>query len=316
MSGKHLRLVYMATADFALPSLQRLVEEGYNICAVVTMPDKPAGRGMKLQESKIKQYAVSRGIEVLQPVKLRDEAFVSRLRELDLDLGLVVAFRMLPECIWQLPRYGTVNLHGSLLPRYRGAAPIHWSVINGDRETGVSTFRLKHELDTGDILLQRSTPISQEDTTGIVHDRLMMIGAELLQETVDLFAEGEPTAKAQEAFVEEASHAPKLSKENTEIDWSRPAVELVNFIRGLNPFPSAWANILFPGKDDAIFCKVHEAEAIECEARHIGLAPGTCILVGRKALEVVCAEGVLRLKTLQPAGKKAMSAMDIINGLR
>ena len=306
----------MATADFALPSLERLVDEGYQVCAVVTMPDKPAGRGMKLHESKIKQYAVSKGIEVLQPVKLRDEAFVNRLKELRPDLGVVVAFRMLPEVVWQLPKYGTINLHGSLLPRYRGAAPIHWAVINGDKETGVTTFRLKHELDTGDVLMQASTPIAPEDTTGTVHDRLMFIGADLLVKTIDLFAEGEPATKAQEHFEETASHAPKLTKENTEIDWSRPAGELVNFIRGLNPFPSAWANITFPNQSEATLCKVHEAEALESEARHAGLAAGTCLVEGRKHLEVVCGEGVLRLKRLQPAGKKALSAVDIINGLR
>lgn len=316
MKGNNLRLIYMATADFALPSLERLVDDGYQVCAVVTMPDKPAGRGMKLHESKIKQYAVSKGIEVLQPVKLRDEAFVNRLKELRPDLGVVVAFRMLPEVVWQLPKYGTINLHGSLLPRYRGAAPIHWAVINGDKETGVTTFRLKHELDTGDVLMQASTPIAPEDTTGTVHDRLMLIGADLLVKTIDLFAEGEPATKAQEHFEETASHAPKLTKENTEIDWSRPAGELVNFIRGLNPFPSAWANIIFPNQSEATLCKVHEAEALASEARHAGLATGTCLVEGRKHLEVVCGEGVLRLKRLQPAGKKALSAVDIINGLR
>ena len=316
MKGNNLRLIYMATADFALPSLERLVDEGYQVCAVVTMPDKPAGRGMKLHESKIKQYAVSKGIEVLQPVKLRDEAFVNRLKELRPDLGVVVAFRMLPEVVWQLPKYGTINLHGSLLPRYRGAAPIHWAVINGDKETGVTTFRLKHELDTGDVLMQASTAIAPEDTTGTVHDRLMLIGADLLVKTIDLFAEGEPATKAQEHFEETASHAPKLTKENTEIDWSRPAGELVNFIRGLNPFPSAWANIIFPNQSEATLCKVHEAEALASEARHAGLATGTCLVEGRKHLEVVCGEGVLRLKRLQPAGKKVLSAVDIINGLR
>lgn len=316
MKGTNLRLIYMATADFALPSLERLVEQGYNVCAVVTMPDKPAGRGMKLQESKIKQYAVAQGIEVLQPERLRDEAFIARLQELQPDLGVVVAFRMLPECVWQLPRYGTINLHGSLLPRYRGAAPIHWAVINGDAETGVSTFRLKHELDTGDILGQATTPISPEDTTGTVYERLMMIGAELLSDTIDLFAEGEPKAQAQEQTGIEPSHAPKLTKENTEMDWARPAGELVNFVRGLNPYPSAWANITFPNQSEATFCKVHEVEAISEDTRHEGLPLGSCLIEGRKHLEVICGQGVLRLKKLQPAGKKSLASVDIINGLR
>lgn len=313
--AKQLRLIYMATADFALPSLQMLIEEGYNVCAVVTMPDKPAGRGMKMQESKIKQYALSQDIEVLQPVKLRDEAFVARLRELNLDLGLVVAFRMLPECVWQLPRYGTVNLHGSLLPRYRGAAPIHWAVINGDQETGVTTFRLKHELDTGDILLQASTNITPTDTTGSIHDRLMHIGAELLVKTVNLFAEGEPESQAQSSYTEAPSHAPKLTKENTEVNWHLNAASLVNFIRGLNPYPSAWANIVLPGQSASTTCKVHEVEAIPKEERHTGLPIGTCLIEAKKHLEVVCGSGVLRLKRLQLAGKRAMTALDIINGL-
>lgn len=316
MKGNKLRLLYMATADFALPSLERLVDEGYQVCAVVTMPDKPQGRGMKLQESKIKQYAVSRGIEVLQPEKLRDLNFLERLQALEIDLGLVVAFRMLPECVWQLPRYGTVNLHGSLLPRYRGAAPIHWAVINGDSETGVSTFRLKHELDTGDILLQSRTPISPEDTTGSVYNRLMLLGAETLIKTVDLFAEGEPIGRAQELFIEGATHAPKLTKENTELDCRRRAIELVNFVRGLNPHPSAWANIIFPGQAEPTMFKVHEAQAIEPQERHQGLALGTCIIVERKHLELICNGGAIRLIRLQPAGKKPMSATDIINGLR
>ncbi len=316
MKGDKLRLIYMATADFALPSLQALVEHGYNVCAVVTMPDKPAGRGLKLQSSKIKDYALSQNIEVLQPEKLKDEGFVARLRELRPDLGVVVAFRMLPEIVWQLPKYGTINLHGSLLPRYRGAAPIHWAVINGDKETGVSTFRLKHELDTGDILLQDKIEITPTDTTGSVHDKLMYLGADLLMQTIDLFAEGEPTAKEQNSFCEEASHAPKLTRENTLIDWAQPAQTLANFVRGLNPYPSAWANIILCDKDESIQCKVHEAEAINKEARHEGIARGTAILVERKHIEVVCAEGILRIKRLQLAGKKAMSSVDFINGLR
>lgn len=316
MKGTNLRLIYMATADFALPSLERLVEQGYNVCAVVTMPDKPAGRGMKLQESKIKQYAVAQGIEVLQPERLRDENFIARLRELQPDLGVVVAFRMLPECVWQLPRYGTINLHGSLLPRYRGAAPIHWAVINGDKETGVSTFRLKHELDTGDILGQATTPISPEDTTGTVYERLMMIGAELLSDTIDLFAEGEPKAQAQEQTGIEPSHAPKLTKENTEMDWARPASELVNFVRGLNPFPSAWANIVLPNQAEPTFCKLHQASAIVADELHSTRALGSCHIVERRYLDVVCSDGYLRLLRLQLPGKKAMSASDVINGLR
>lgn len=317
MTKDELKIIYMATADFALPALQRLVEHRYRIVAVVTMPDKPAGRGMKLQSSKIKQYALEQGIEVLQPVKLRDEAFGRRLRELEPDLGIVVAFRMLPEEVWRLPRLGTINLHGSLLPRYRGAAPIHWAVINGDTETGVSTFLLKHEIDTGDVLLQASTPISAEDTTGSVHDRLMMIGAELLEETVTLFLNGReltPHCRPQEASG--VTHAPKLTKDNTRIDWTRSNHELYNFVRGLNPYPTAWADLLLPKQTEPSMVKIHAVTPIALEERHQGLPAGSVILHERKALEVVCGSAsALRIEQLQLPGKKSMRALDFINGL-
>ncbi len=316
MERTDCKLVYMATADFALPPLQHLVEHGYHICAVVTMPDKPAGRGMKLQQSSIKRYALEQGIEVLQPEKLRDPAFVDRLRALAPDLGLVVAFRMLPEEVWSLPRLGTINLHGSLLPRYRGAAPIHWAVINGDSETGVSTFQLRHEIDTGDVLLQASTPIAPDDTTGAVHDRLMHLGAELLERTVRAVLEGQVDPLPQSDMATEATHAPKLTKDNTRIDWSRPASQLYNFVRGLCPHPSAWTELILPGQTSPTVLKVHASEAIALEARHEGLPIGTAIAHGKKHLEVVCGVGVLRLTQLQPAGKKAMTAADLLNGLR
>lgn len=315
-ANKHLRIVYMATADFALPSLKALVEGGYHVCAVVTMPDKPAGRGMKLRQSSIKTYALEQGLEVLQPEKLRDEAFVGRLRELRPDLGVVVAFRMLPEVVWQLPRLGTINLHGSLLPRYRGAAPIHWAVINGDTETGVTTFRLKHELDTGDVLLQAKMPIEQTDTVGSVHDRMMLLGAQTLLRTVELFLNGEPSAMPQQDMNEAPCHAPKLTRENTEVDWSRPATELYNFVRGLNPFPSAWT-MLSIGSEEPIQYKILETEALPYAAEQEAKLPnGTVLLRGKKAIDVKTAQGLLRLLTLQPAGKKAMSAAALLNGLR
>jgi len=212
MNKEQLRILYLATADFALPSLQALVEQGYNVVAVVTMPDKPAGRGHKLRESSIKTYAREVGLEVLQPERLPDEAFIQRLRELAPDLGVVVAFRMLPEVVWSLPRFGTINLHGSLLPRYRGAAPIHWAIINGDQETGVTTFRLRHELDTGDLLLQARLPIAPEDNVGKIHDTLMHVGAETLVKTVDLFLQDkEPEGIPQSSVDEAPTPAPKLA---------------------------------------------------------------------------------------------------------
>lgn len=316
MNKTDFKLVYMATADFALPSLQALVEGGYNVRAVVTMPDKPAGRGMKLQESSIKRYAQSVGIEVLQPVKLKDEVFVNRLREIAPDLGIVVAFRMLPEIVWSLPRLGTINLHGSLLPRYRGAAPIHWAVIKGDTQTGVTTFRLKHELDTGDIILQARMPIAPDETTGQVHDRMMYLGAETLLRTVDLFLEAEPSVTAQETMDEPPTEAPKLTKENTKVNWKQSAQELYNFVRGLYPYPCAWTELRLPLLDEAITYKLHASEVIEPTADHLGKAAGEVVIIGKKHLDVVCGEGVLRITQLQPAGKKSMPTSAYLNGLR
>lgn len=317
MNKDQLRIIYMATADFALPSLQRLVEQGYQVVAVVTMPDKPAGRGHKLQQSKIKTYAQSIGLEVLQPVRLKDEDFVQRLRDLQPDLGIVVAFRMLPEVVWALPRFGTINLHGSLLPRYRGAAPIHWAVINGDTETGVTTFRLKHELDTGDILLQARTPITAEDTVGSVHDRLMQLGAETLCQSVDLFLrDEEPQALAQESYEEAPTAAPKLTKENTELDWTKTARELHNQVRGLCPHPSAWASLALGGQEALTF-KIHETELLDpADQPELLPSPGTIVIGPKQRLAVATADGLLVLKTIQAPGKKAMLASAYLNGLK
>lgn len=312
--GRKLRIIYMATADFALPALTQLVEQGYQICAIVTGPDKPAGRGMKLQQNSIKRYALEVGIEILQPHNLKDESFISRLRELDPDLGLVVAFRMLPEIIWRLPRLGTVNLHGSLLPRYRGAAPIHWAVINGDQETGVSTFQLKHEIDTGDILLQARTAISLSDTTGSVYERLMHLGADLLIETVECVAEGNLSPTDQNAINEAPTHAPKLTKENTKINWELSATQLYNFVRGLNPTPSAWTELRLPDQTEPITLKVHATEVVEPHTEHQGAQIGEVVITGRN-LDVVCGQGILRLIQIQPAGRRTMLSSDYLNGL-
>lgn len=305
----------MATADFALPALKQLVEQGYQICAVVTGPDKPAGRGMKLQQNSIKRYCLEHAIEVLQPHSLKEGGFITRLRELQPDLGLVVAFRMLPEIVWRLPRLGTINLHGSLLPRYRGAAPIHWAVINGDEETGVSTFQLKHEIDTGDILLQARTSISPLDTTGDVYERLMHLGANLLIETVERIAEGNLRPIDQSSITEPPTHAPKLTKENTQINWQLSATQLYNFVRGLNPFPSAWTTLLLPGQTAPITLKVHKVEVIKPQPEHQGAQIGEVIIIGRKYLDVICGQGVLRLIEIQPAGKRMMLSSDYLNGL-
>ena len=315
MKKEDLRILYMATADFALPSLQALVEGGYHIVAVVTMPDKPAGRGQKLRESSIKTYAREVGIEVLQPERLKDEAFISRLHELRIDLGIVVAFRMLPEVVWSLPRFGTINLHGSLLPRYRGAAPIHWAIIRGETETGVTTFRLRHELDTGDILLQARLPIAPEDNVGKVHDALMYLGAETLVKTVDLFLQDEELqAQAQSSYDIAPTSAPKLTKENTELRWTSTAQELHNQVRGLSPYPAAWATLQFPGQEPAVF-KILATELGEPLAPTEASPLGSLHLVGKAGVEIQTASGRLRILTLQPAGKKAMPASAYLNGL-
>ena len=315
MRKDELRIIYMATADFALPSLQSLVEGGYKVVAVVTMPDKPAGRGHKLQSSKIKTYALSQGLEVLQPERLKEESFVERLRELQPDLGIVVAFRMLPEVVWALPRLGTINLHGSLLPRYRGAAPIHWAIIRGEQETGVTTFRLKHELDTGDILLQARLPITPEDNVGKIHDELMHLGAKTLLATVDLFLQDEaPKAQPQTDYDIAPTSAPKLTKENTELHWDRPASELHNQVRGLSPYPAAWCTLTFDGQEPMTF-KVLET-AVHSDALPSAEHPLGQLILGKHTLEIQTAEGRLEIKVLQPAGKKAMPASAFLNGLR
>ena len=250
MKKEDLRIVYMGTPDFAVESLRALVEGGYNIVGVITMPDKPVGRhGSVLQASPVKRYALSKGLPVLQPEKLKDEAFLSELRALKADLQIVVAFRMLPEVVWNMPRLGTFNLHASLLPQYRGAAPINWAVINGDTETGATTFFLTHEIDTGKIIRQKHLPIADTDDVGIVHDGLMTMGAGLVLETVDLLLEGKTDAVPQEEFYKDPSElrpAPKIFKETCRIDWLQPVKRVYDFIRGLSPYPAAWTEIVSP----------------------------------------------------------------------
>ncbi len=315
MLKEELRIVYMGTADFALEPLRRLREKNFNIVAVVTMPDKPAGRGLKLRASKIKEYALEEGIPVLQPVKLKSEDFVRAMQELKPDLGIVVAFRMLPEIIWQMPTFGTMNLHASLLPRYRGAAPIHWAVMNGDEETGVSCFMLKHELDTGDVIAQAKTMIAPDETTGQLYERLMWLGTDLLEETVEKILSEDIYAEEQDAMDVEPCHAPKLTKENTKLNYELTASELVNHVRGLNPFPTAWTELNVAGQGLQTF-KVHKAEAVPYEVIDPDVKVGDVQLMGRKHLDVICSEGKLRILEIQPAGKRAMPIADFLNGLK
>lgn len=314
MTKQELRIVYMGTPDFAVESLRLLVERGYNVVAVVTMPDKPAGRGHKIQFSPVKQYALSCGLPVLQPERLKDEAFIETLRGYKADLQIVVAFRMLPQVVWAMPPMGTFNLHASLLPQYRGAAPLNWAVINGDRETGITTFFLSYEIDTGRIIRRRSVPIADTDNVGIIHDKLMNMGAEMVCETVDDIIAGTVTTIPQEELMtnEPLRPAPKIFKETCHLDWNCTVEHLYNLVRGLSPYPAAWCEFVSP-EGDAVGVKVFEA------SRHVenhGLLPGTIRTDGNKIIEVACADGFLRLDSLQLAGKKRLSAEALLRGFR
>lgn len=305
---EQLRIVFFGTPDFAVASVRALREAGANIVAVVTAPDKPAGRGMQLQESAVKQYAKSQNLPVLQPVSMKATEFVEELRALHADLQIVVAFRMMPEVVWNMPPMGTVNVHGSLLPHYRGAAPINHAIMNGDAETGVTTFRLKHEIDTGNILLQQQVPILPEDNAGSMHDKLMEAGAELLVRTVRGLATGELTEIPQADIpVSELKHAPKIFREHMAIDWMRPVVQIHNQIRGLSPYPAA--TMMLNGKLAKIFDGEYKQEA------HNN-APGSYDTDGATYLRVAAADGWIYIKELQLEGKKRMAVVDFLRGFR
>ena len=316
MEKKELRIVYMGTPNFAVESLRALVEGGYNVVGVITMPDKPVGRhGSVLQASPVKEYALSQNLPVLQPEKLKDEAFLDELRALKADLQIVVAFRMLPEVVWDMPRFGTFNLHASLLPQYRGAAPINWAVINGDTETGVTTFFLTHEIDTGKIIRQKHLPIADTDNVGTVHDALMAIGAGLVTETVDLLLAGKVDAIPQEEFnkdVIELRPAPKIFKDTCRIDWNLPSKRIYDFIRGLSPYPAAWTELVASdGSRQAL--KVYQAE--KRPASH-NQAIGVILTDAKSYIDIAVEDGYIRLLDLQLAGKKRMGVKDFLNGNR
>ena len=315
MKKEDLRIVYMGTPDFAVESLRALVEGGYNIVGVITMPDKPVGRhGSVLQASPVKQYALSKGLPVLQPEKLKDEAFLSELRALKADLQIVVAFRMLPEVVWDMPRLGTFNLHASLLPQYRGAAPINWAVINGDTETGATTFFLTHEIDTGKIIRQKHLPIADTDDVGIVHDGLMTMGAGLVLETVDLLLEGKTDAVPQEEFYKDPSElrpAPKIFKETCRIDWNQPVKKIYDFIRGLSPYPAAWSELIASEKAESVVVKIFESEKVY-ESHQ--LAAGTIVTDGKKFMKVAVPDGFVSILSLQLPGKKRLKIDELLRG--
>lgn len=305
--------MFMGTPEFAVHSLRALVEGGYNVVAVVTTPDKPAGRGQKMHQSDVKVYAESVGLRVLQPVKLKDEAFVEEFRALEADLGVVIAFRMLPEVIWSMPRLGTFNLHASLLPQYRGAAPINWAIINGDKVSGITTFMLKHEIDTGDVIEQVKVDITPEDNAGTLHDKLMMVGKDAVLATIEKIAEGSYTAIPQdEMTTEELRGAPKIFKEDCRIDWNKSGDEIALLIRGLSPYPAAWSPLYTQSGEESGSMKIFEAEFVAGASA----APGTILTDWKKELEVACANGKIVIKELQLAGKRRMATEDFLRGMR
>lgn len=299
-----MRIIFMGTPEFAVASLDRLVETGKNVVAVITVPDKPAGRGQKLQESAVKQYAVSKGLPVLQPSKLKDPDFLKQLKEFNADLQVVVAFRMLPEAVWSMPSLGTINLHASLLPQYRGAAPINRAIMNGETETGVTTFFLKHEIDTGDLIFSEKVPIGEDETAGELHDKLMHTGAELLLRTVQAIENGAMPAMPQTGPVK---HAPKLFKEDCRIDWNQPVAALHNFIRGLSPYPAAFTEL------NGNMLKIYRAKKIAMPHHEI---PGTFHTDGRTFLKVAATDGFISIEELQLEGKKRMKTEEFLRGYK
>jgi methionyl-tRNA formyltransferase len=329
MNYHDLRIVFMGTPEFAVASLDALVNAGCNIVAVVTAPDKPAGRGLKMQESAVKKYAVEKGLKVLQPEKLKDTKFLEELKSLNVDLQVVVAFRMLPEVVWNMPSMGTVNVHASLLPQYRGAAPINWAIINGEKESGITTFKLKHEIDTGDILLQEKTSIGENETAGELHDNLKESGAQVLVKTIQGLADGSLKEKPQTSMVNgewpiensqtseshspftiyhsHLKHAPKIFTETCKIDWSKPVDEVHNLIRGLSPFPGAFTYL------NDKFLKIYRSEK---EYRQPTISAGQFETDGKKFLKFACRNGFILVKELQLEGKKKMDVEDFLRGYK
>ncbi|HZH73662.1 MAG TPA: methionyl-tRNA formyltransferase [Mariniphaga sp.] len=315
MTGKDLRIIFMGTPDFAVASLAQLVDNGYNIVAVITAPDKPAGRGKKLTGSAVKNYALQKDLKILQPVKLKDPQFLEEIKSLKADLQVVVAFRILPEVVWAMPKLGTFNLHASLLPQYRGAAPLNWAIINGDVKTGITTFLLDHEIDTGKILFRQETRIEEDDTVGNLHDRLMKMGADLVIETVEALAKGDVQAISQDELIHEKNlkPAPKIFKEDCKIDWSKKVHEVRNLIRGLSPYPAAWANLVHKDTGRTLSCKIYFAQPVIAGAIH---PPGTIDSDDEVYLNVACANGWLQITDLQLSGKKRLNAGDFLRGFR
>lgn len=316
MVKEDLRIVFMGTPEFAVGTLQALVEGGYNVVAVVTQPDKPVGRHASvLHAPAVKVYAQEHGIPTLQPEKMKDENFLEQLRSYNADLQVVVAFRMLPEVVWTMPRFGTFNVHAALLPQYRGAAPINWAIINGETQTGVTTFFLDHDIDTGRIIMQKPFDIPDDADVEYVYDGLMELGAQTAIETVDALIEGGGVVKSiPQTETLELHNAPKLTKSNCKIDWTLPAKQVYDFIRGLCPIPGAWGNVSLPD-GTAIEMKIYKAA--KCGGKEIAgnVAQGT-LIKEKKHIYIMCGDGLLELLILQPVGKSKMDAAAFANGLR
>lgn len=303
------RIIFMGTPEFAVPSLQKILDAGYEIAAVITAPDKPAGRGLQMTQSAVKKFAVSKELKILQPEKLKDPAFIEQLKSLEADLQVVVAFRMLPEVVWNMPPMGTLNLHGSLLPEYRGAAPINWAIINGEKETGVTTFKLKHAIDTGNILLQEKIKIGDNETAGELHDRMKGIGAGLLLQTIREMVNGrlKEIPQGSSPSSHGLHHAPKISNETCEINWQKSSDEIYNLIRGLSPYPAAFT--LLNEKKIKIF-------RAEKEISGINTNPGETDSDNKSYLKFACDNGYISVKELQMEGKKKMNVADFLRGWR
>ncbi|TFH84459.1 methionyl-tRNA formyltransferase [Segatella hominis] len=325
MEKKDLRIVFMGTPEFAVESLKSLVEGGYNVVAVVTQPDKPVGRHQDtLQPSQVKQYALSKGLPVLQPVKMKDPEFVEQLRSYQADLQVVVAFRMLPEVVWDMPRFGTFNVHAALLPQYRGAAPINWAVINGETETGVTTFFLDHDIDTGRIIMQKPFAIPDDADVEYVYDGLMHLGAEIAVETIDrlIASDGNIDSMPQDEMIttDTVLHsAPKIFKDTCRIDFNQPAKKVYDFIRGLSPYPGAWTEIQKEGSKAQVlkvFKTSKTGKAVVASSENAASSVVGTLRVEGKSLQIACADEWLQLDTIQISGKKRMEARDFLNGMR
>jgi len=311
---KDVRVVYMGTPDFAVEPLKAVVEAGYNVVAVITVPDKPAGRGQKLQQSPVKLYASEKGLHVLQPEKLKDPIFINALVSLEPDIAVVVAFRMLPEVVWSVPKIGTFNLHASLLPQYRGAAPINWAIINGESKTGVTTFLIDREIDTGNIILQKEVLIDPIESAGDLHDKLMITGSSLVVDTVDLLSGKNYTPIPQKNLIENQllKSAPKIFRETCRIDWDKTTTEIHNLIRGLSPYPGAWTEIEFEDGSRSQTKILKSTYTDSNNPKEFGFVATD----GKNYLDVACSDGTIRITEMQLAGKRPMMIKDLLNGFR